>query len=503
MSSWEAARDKWELYHMEERDKVKEAAENGDPEAMEKMAYHINKIEYNCRDKVIELLSAASDAGRATASWKLADLYANWDSKQYHVKIEHYCRLAFASGDTFSDKEPEGMYGSVHCWIEKHHPEWCEMEEGFYDDGRYYLTPTHRYGINVFRGVGKIAATEMKRKKQEDEALWKKADEIFENNNEAGFTAWLELCEAGNPHATNSIGYCYRRGIVVEKNLETAMKYYELAIERGYPSYSSISFIYDELGDKEKALEVLLLGAKKNDAYCYSLLSTETMLGHIYGGNTYVAAYLATRAYELDKAEGDQLGILYLTGIFFPVVYPYAKYCIENSGTDKAYLEKCGYTFPDYWDEIEAIKPRYPKFDLTLHRCKDAKNPEQLRLEGIELMQGDESDKAKGRAKIELAAKCGYCLAMVSAYNYKIDDYEYYLKRGAIECGHIRCIEFLAILNQEKIRSYYKDNPYLQEAIKLWNLREKLHGRTEMGYAVGENYKIFKENYEAMINANK
>lgn len=499
MSSWEAAREKWELYQRKEIDKVKEAAENGDPEAMEIMAYHINKIEYNCRDKVIELLTAASNAGRHTASWKLADVYANWDSKEYHFKIEHYCRLAFASGDTFSDKEPEGMYGSVHTWIEKHHPEWCEMEEGFNDDGKYYLHPTHRYGMNVFRGVGKNTAMQMKREKNNAEALWKKADELFEKNNEAGFTAWVELCEAGNPHAAHSLGYCYRRGIAVEKNLETAKKYYELAIERGYPSYSSISFIYDELGDKEKALEALLMGAKKNDAYCYSLLSTETMLGHIYGGNSYVTAYLATRAYELDIAEGDWLGILYLTGTFFPVVYPYAKYCIENSGTDKAYLEKCGYKFPDYWDEIEAIKPRYPKFDLTLYRCKDAKNPEQIHLEGIELMQGDESDKAKGRAKIELAAKCGHCLAMVSAYKYKIDDYEYYLRRGAIECGDLKCIETLAIINQEKIGSYYKDNPYLEEVVKLWELREKLHGHIEMSNTVKDYYWLFREKHDDML----
>ena len=54
MSSFDTAREKWELYHMEERDKVKEAAANGDPEAMEILAYHIDMIEYNCRDKVIE-----------------------------------------------------------------------------------------------------------------------------------------------------------------------------------------------------------------------------------------------------------------------------------------------------------------------------------------------------------------------------------------------------------------------------------------------------------------
>ena len=173
MSSFDTAREKWELYHMKERDKVKDAAAKGDPEAMEILAYHIDKIEYNCRERVIELLTAASNAGRETASWKLADYYANCDDKKYHNKIEYYCRLAFASGKTYSDKQPECIHGSIHYWIEKHHPEWCEMEEGFYDDGKYYLHPTYRYGMNVFRGMGEKAARQMRHEKKEAEVLWR------------------------------------------------------------------------------------------------------------------------------------------------------------------------------------------------------------------------------------------------------------------------------------------------------------------------------------------
>lgn len=499
MSSFDGAREQWENYHLSKIKEYEEAAKNGDPEAMENLAYHTNEVKYPTREEIIEMLTFAAENGRETAYWKLADLYANWDEKEYHDKIEHYCRLAFASGDTFSDKEPEGMYGSVHCWIEKHHPEWCEMEEGFYDDGRYYLHPTHRYGMNVFRGVGKNAAMQMKREKKNAEALWKKADELFEKNNEAGFTAWLELCEAGNPHSAHSIGLCYYKGSAVEKDLEKAKKYLELAIERGYPSYSLLSFVFDEMDDKEKALETLLRGAKANDAACYATLASKTILGRIYGGNSYVAAYFATRAYELDKNQGYMLGILYLTGTFLPVVYPYAKYCIENDGIDKSTLEECGYEIPDYWDEIEPIKPRYPKFDLTLYRCKDAKDPEQINIEGVELMQGNESDKAKGRAKIELAAGCGYSPAMISAYKYSIKEYESYLRRGAIECGELKCIETLAIINQEKIGSYYKDNPYLEEVVKLWELREKLHGHIEMSNTVKDYYWLFREKHDDML----
>lgn len=216
MSSFDTAREKWELYHMEERDKVKEAAAKGDPEAMEILAYHISKIEYNCRDKVIELLTAASDAGRETASWKLADLYANWDKKEYHDKIEHYCRLAFASGRTYSHKQPECIYGSIQYWIEKHHPEWREMKEGFYSSGRYYLIPTYRYGMNVFRGIGEEAA----RQKLRDE--W----EPLRLQN-------IEKAEAGDPEAMENMALYEHR---IGSPKEAVLKWLLPAAESGRPT---------------------------------------------------------------------------------------------------------------------------------------------------------------------------------------------------------------------------------------------------------------------------
>lgn len=148
MSSFDTAREMWELYHTGEKNKVKEAAENGDPEAMEIMAYHIEKSEYNCRDKVIALLTAASDAGRQTASWKLADYYAHldgFDGTEYREKIEHYCKLAFEGGKIHSYKQPECIYGSIQRWMEEYHPEWCEKEKWYY---------TGRYGADVFSHTG-------------------------------------------------------------------------------------------------------------------------------------------------------------------------------------------------------------------------------------------------------------------------------------------------------------------------------------------------------------
>lgn len=168
MSSFDTAREQWENYHMDRIRNAKEAAENGDPEAMEIMASSIWCIQYNCRDEVIALLTAASDKGNGRASWKLADLYANRNEAEYDEKIEFYCRRALSDGKIYSSRnEDDCLSHSVFHWVDRHHPEWQEMEEGFHSDDRYYLCPTGRYMMNAFRGIGKEAAMEERRKKRE------------------------------------------------------------------------------------------------------------------------------------------------------------------------------------------------------------------------------------------------------------------------------------------------------------------------------------------------
>ena len=43
MSSFDGAREQWENYHLSKIKEYKEAAENGDPEAMEMLAFHTQK----------------------------------------------------------------------------------------------------------------------------------------------------------------------------------------------------------------------------------------------------------------------------------------------------------------------------------------------------------------------------------------------------------------------------------------------------------------------------
>ena len=94
MSSFDTAREKWELYHMKERDKVKEAAESGRP----------------------------------TACFRLADLYAYFKylgDDTMLPKIEQYCMRAFEADVLLHTKDL--LYQNLLPFIKYNHPEWFEM----------------------------------------------------------------------------------------------------------------------------------------------------------------------------------------------------------------------------------------------------------------------------------------------------------------------------------------------------------------------------------------
>ena len=173
MSSWEAAREAWELKHMQRMEAAIEDAEKGDPEAMVIMAIGIYHTQYNCENQAIQILKDASDKGSGRASWLLADIYAGKGALINFIKIEKYCRRAMADGNVYSDEnEDDALCHAIFDWVDRFHRKWQEMEEGFWPDGKYYLYPTGRYMKNAFRGIGKKAAL----KKRREEKNNKKSD---------------------------------------------------------------------------------------------------------------------------------------------------------------------------------------------------------------------------------------------------------------------------------------------------------------------------------------
>ncbi|MBQ9745577.1 MAG: sel1 repeat family protein [Clostridia bacterium] len=340
--------------------------------------------------------------------------------------------------------------------------------------------------------------TELKNEKFEE--LWQKASDLFDKDNEAGFKAWLELCESGCAHAAHSVGWCYHCGNGVEKDDEKAEEYYKLAINGGYAaSYNGLYWTYVESGKpEEENFHYLYEGASLGSASCYETLSCLCDDGKIHGGNKKVAAYFATRAYEIDKKCGEVLALYYLNGKFFPRVYPYAKYCLENSTFTRADFEELGAEFPEYWDDIEPIEPVYPDFGLTLGTCDGSVDPDELFSKAQELMFSETPDREAAKPYVLEAAKAGSSQAMYYTYILDIDGWQEFLVRGADEYGDLDCIELLAALFSEQA-TYRIGNPFLNEAIKYWNRRKKLHGNIPVSEANKEAFEIYNRGLDRVF----
>lgn len=317
---------------------------------------------------------------------------------------------------------------------------------------------------------------------EELQDLWQKASDLFDEDNAAGFAAWLELSELGYARSSHSVGWCYRFGYGVEKDIKKAKYYYALAVKGGYDRSNAalFSIMVEEEENYEAGITFLIKGANGGSSECFSTLATECYLGNIFGGNPRVTAYLAARAWELDKANGVMLGALYLEGKFFPQVYPYAKYCIEGAqGFSKESLEENGFEFPKCWDEIEPIEPKYPDFGLTLDTCADAVDPTPLMEKARELMFCDEPDDAAAAPLVLEAAKAGHSGAMYYTFLLDLDGWNDYVIDGADEYGNMDCIEVLASIFTEHLPNM-PGKECAQQAAKYWYLRKKLHGCVPM-----------------------
>ncbi|MBE6594825.1 MAG: hypothetical protein E7644_03380 [Ruminococcaceae bacterium] len=335
-------------------------------------------------------------------------------------------------------------------------------------------------------------------KHEEWEARWQKAGDLFDEDQEKGYQAWLALSEEGCGHASHSIGWCFRNGHAREKNVEKSEEFYRLAVSQGYANaYNGLYWLYKENG-KPGALDFALQGARLNAVGCYDALAGECGAGNAFGGNSRVAAYLATRAYELDKDYGTTLGMYYLNGSFLPVVYPYAKYCFEHSCMTKEELEGYGVEFPQDWDEIEPIEPKYPSFNLTLDTCEGATDPDALLDRARELMFAEEPDREAAKPLVLEAARAGSSLAMYYTFILSMDGCEDFLVRGADEYGDLNCIDVLAEMFASNA-TYRIGDPYLNLAVRYWNMRKRLHGTVPMSEELAECYERYSKGLDAAL----
>ncbi|MBE6548412.1 MAG: hypothetical protein E7667_06020 [Ruminococcaceae bacterium] len=328
---------------------------------------------------------------------------------------------------------------------------------------------------------------------------WQRAEELLETDSKAAFEAWLELFRRGYARASNTVGWCYRTGSGVDANLDKAIEYYKLSVDGGYAyAYNGLYWTLKEAGRQDEAINALLCGAGLDDAACFEALAAECGDGNAFGGNSRVAAYLATRAYELDEECGSMLGYYYVTGRFFPVVYSYAKYCFEQSNFTREGLEAINIELPEFWDAVEPVKPQYPDFGLTLDTCEGAVDPEELVRRAEELMFADQPDNEAAKPYIREAVAAGMSRAMYYSYFLDIEGCEDMLINGANKYGDLDCIDLLAKTFSD-FATYKIGNIYLTNAIRYWNMRKRLHSSVPMAKGTAEAYERYSDRLDRML----
>lgn len=140
-------------------------------------------------------------------------------------------------------------------------------------------------------------------------------------NYEKAFSSWLKSCENGNNNACDGIGFLYKDGWGVDKNIQNSMKYFEKACQnKHYESCKNLANHYYFSLDKTEenilnAFKYYYLSCEKNisDA-CFSV-------GIMFANGEGVEEnfFEAKKAYEKackDKNSGacNNLGVLYANG---------------------------------------------------------------------------------------------------------------------------------------------------------------------------------------------
>lgn len=143
----------------------------------------------------------------------------------------------------------------------------------------------------------------------------------MEGDFDAAFKTLKALADQGLPKAQARLGRMYQKGILVERQPEKAVAYYEKARAQGFPNASgALGFAYQRgLGvgkDAAKAYELYQEGVARNSSFAKAKLAQMYMEGE-YIGTDYERAY--ELAYEASRQDpygfaNALMGEIYLKG---------------------------------------------------------------------------------------------------------------------------------------------------------------------------------------------
>lgn len=146
-------------------------------------------------------------------------------------------------------------------------------------------------------------------------------DDNDENDIEA--VKWLEIAaNLGEAESCATLGSWHSLGIRVEKNLDKAIRYYELAINYGSQSaYNELANLYlTEFSERyyyDKAIELLMEGSVKGDAVCQYEYSTQLDRGKLIKKDKKEALIWLEKAAQSSYSPAQlKIANKYLTGDF-------------------------------------------------------------------------------------------------------------------------------------------------------------------------------------------
>lgn len=356
------------------------------------------------------------------------------------------------------------------------------------------------------------------------ENLLKKANLLFkENEKEEAFNLWLILAKKNDPIALRTIAWCYLKGECVNKDIELAFKYANMGLDVGnYSCYGILADIYHEKEEYELEYETRMKGVQANDVYSIYQLAFSYYYGRGISRNERLAAYYATKAYEIDSRFSEVLALCYKEGVYFPIVHSYSKYLFLEAGYTVEWLDE-NLPLKDYlWKDVKSTKVFYPSFKDSEENFFTDPCPYNELLKLNEVYPNEETTH-NNKANIELAYEIAHNLEkqeyplFLREYalwmfhdrfieeNYPTYYIEYneeqgieYLFKCAKEYKDLQAISALAILSTSVATPHLKDQ-YLGMATNFWNERLNLHQHIKL---TNEEQRYYNH-YQSLIEQNK
>lgn len=469
-------------------------AKNGDPEfayefAKFEFVTEINDGEFHDRLKCLE---AAAQKNHLRAIKLVAAMYESFDAiknmetaKNYYIRaleLNDSSALIFLMGLVGYSQEGKNEYFQI---VKKSADNGCaaaimEMYNIFHNG--YYIAKDERKAKDYLEEAVK---TEFPSALRTIGSYYANGDFGYPEDKQKAFTFWTKAAEGKDGTAAELIGNYYQCGILVQPNIDTAIEWYNKAIEYNNPrGYYEIGSIYEKAEfsrqDYEKALYYYTKGHE-----CGDISSTLALARKYESGNGVEAD--PTKAFNLFKQAANRT-------FDKDIIIKVAVSCLEGIGTEAnpvmavEYLERIQYLNDAYVQSLlnEARNKCTPEALLEYNTKKAESGNHKAEYDLYELYCGGKGipqDSDKAMDYLKKSADGGYVIALDKLGEIEINRKNYILAaeywEKAIQNGSSSL--HMYTLASLYIKGNYGIQQNMQRGVEL------MHKAAELGYPDAQN----------------